>query len=240
MGRLPWGRPLLAVLIAATSLCTIATADAQQRPRYAIAASHDGVYAVDISTQQGGCDRVYHWTIIVSAGQVRSAADGFMQASGVITPRGGVSLAFRRDSQVANVAGQVRDKAGWGTWSSSTLQCSGTWGAVRQNSPSPDSNRGRAKPLALTRKKWRGYRATRPRWAAEHRASSSRRRCPLADYLFDKACCPTSWNSRWQPRGDLPSLTLRDAARGFNRHHGLGSPSIALFGSCFAVWSQRS
>ena len=137
MGRLRWGRPLVAVLIPAISLCTIATADAQQRPRYAIAASHDGVYAVDISTQQGGCDRVYHWTIIVSAGRVSSAADGFMQASGVITPSGGVSLAFRRDSQVANVAGQVRDKTGRGTWSSSTLQCSGTWGAVRQNSPSP-------------------------------------------------------------------------------------------------------
>lgn len=96
---------------------------------------HDGVYAVDVFTSQGGCDKVYHWTITVSAGQIRSAADGFMQASGEITPRGVVSLAFRHDAQVANVTGQVRDKVGWGNWTSPTLRCSGTWGAAREDGP---------------------------------------------------------------------------------------------------------
>ena len=95
--------------------------------------AHDGVYAVEIFTLRGSCDRVYHWTINVAAGRVTSPADGFMQASGQINQSGIVSLAFRRDEHIANVAGKVNGGTGSGTWSSPTLQCAGSWSAARQS-----------------------------------------------------------------------------------------------------------
>ncbi|WP_395666253.1 hypothetical protein [Methylocella sp.] len=91
----------------------------------------DGVYAVDVYTQSGACDRVFRWTIQVVGGRVSTHGDGFVQASGLVTDKGAVSLAFRRDSQVANVAGRVRSGAGSGTWSSPTMQCAGSWRAAR-------------------------------------------------------------------------------------------------------------
>ena len=91
----------------------------------------DGVYAVDVYTQSGACDRVFRWTIQVVGGRVSSHGDGFMQASGLVSDKGAVSLAFRRDNQVANVAGRVKSGAGSGTWSSPTMQCAGSWRAAR-------------------------------------------------------------------------------------------------------------
>jgi hypothetical protein len=131
MGSVPH-RPVVAIAAAFACVVAIGAASAQQRPRLALSASHDGVYIVDISTQQGICDKVYHWTITVAEGQIRSPADGFMQASGQITPRGVVALTFKRDTQIAHVAGTIQDKFGSGTWSSPTLQCAGSWTALRQ------------------------------------------------------------------------------------------------------------
>ncbi len=125
-------RRLFAAVLAAACLSGATASNAAHKTRAAALGRHDGVYAVDIFTEQGACDKVYHWTITVAAGRVSSPADGFMQASGQIYASGLVSLAFRRDDQVANVAGKVKGKTGSGTWSSSTLQCAGSWSAVRQ------------------------------------------------------------------------------------------------------------
>ncbi len=124
---------LAAVFIGYTGFGATLSAYAQQRPRSVVSSSHDGVYAVAISTTTGYCDKVYHWTITVARGQITSPADGFMQASGEISPRGGVALAFRRDNQIATVTGRIKDKVGSGIWSSPTLQCAGSWSAIRQS-----------------------------------------------------------------------------------------------------------
>jgi hypothetical protein len=126
MGYSPWRLSFAAAI--SISAATAALAQSAE--------THDGVYAVDIVTQTGACDKVYHWTINVQGGHISSPADGFMKASGEISTRGVVSVAFRRDSHVANVSGQVKEKAAWGSWSSATLKCSGTWSAVRQDGPS--------------------------------------------------------------------------------------------------------
>lgn len=131
MGYIRRGR-LFASVLAAGACCGATISNASHRIQSAAPGRHDGVYAVDIFTRQGACDSVYHWTITVLGGRVSSPADGFMQASGEITARGVVSLAFRRDNQVATVAGKVKGKVGTGIWSSSTLQCAGSWRAVRQ------------------------------------------------------------------------------------------------------------
>ncbi|HUI20576.1 MAG TPA: hypothetical protein VLZ74_05975 [Methylocella sp.] len=92
----------------------------------------DGVYAVDITTRQGDCDKSYHWTISVSGGRVSSAGDTPMQASGRISQHGSVDLAFQRMGQVATVTGHLGSGSGGGTWSSSTMQCAGSWRALRR------------------------------------------------------------------------------------------------------------
>src|ERR1700730_5651404 len=94
--------------------------------------NHDGIYAVDIVTRQGSCDRDYHWLIAVSGGRVSSARDTLTEASGKISRRGIVALAFERFTQVRTVAGKLARGSGSGTWSSTTMQCAGSWRATRQ------------------------------------------------------------------------------------------------------------
>ena len=94
--------------------------------------NHDGIYAVDIVTRRGNCDRDYHWLIAVSGGRVSSAGDTLMEASGQISRRGIVHLAFQRFGQVATVTGKLAMGSGSGTWSSPTMQCAGSWRATRQ------------------------------------------------------------------------------------------------------------
>jgi hypothetical protein len=98
----------------------------------AMSQNHDGIYAVDITTRQGRCDRDYHWLIAVSGGRVSSAGDALMEASGQISRRGIVALAFQRFGQVATVTGKLAMGAGSGTWSSMTMRCAGSWRATRQ------------------------------------------------------------------------------------------------------------
>lgn len=118
---------LLAVILAGSAAA--GTACAQE----AAGQGHDGLYAVDISTHQGSCEKGYHWTILVSRGRVSSAGDTPMQASGSINPHGIVDLEFQRFGQIANVTGRLGKEAGSGTWSSPTMKCSGSWRAFRQS-----------------------------------------------------------------------------------------------------------
>jgi hypothetical protein len=69
----------------------------------------EGVYAVDITTQQGDCHRAHHWLITVAGGHVTSAG---VEASGQINRRGIVDLAFRRMDKVARVTGRLADGSG--------------------------------------------------------------------------------------------------------------------------------
>jgi hypothetical protein len=92
----------------------------------------DGIYAVDITTRQGECDKAYHWTISVSGGRVSSAGATPMAASGQISGGGTVEVAFRRFGHVATVSGRLASGSGSGTWSSPTMHCTGSWRAVRQ------------------------------------------------------------------------------------------------------------
>jgi hypothetical protein len=121
---------VFAALLAAAS-CLPDIAGAKSPPKSEATPDHDGVYAVDVVTQQGVCDRSYRWTIAVSGGRVRSVGDAQMQASGQIARNGAVSLAFRRDNQVAHVSGRVQGNTGSGAWSSPTMQCGGYWRATR-------------------------------------------------------------------------------------------------------------
>jgi len=120
-------------LVAAALCGAVAISTAYAQERFAAQQSHDGLYAVDITTHRGDCDKDYHWKILVSGGRVSSAGDTPMEASGRINPRGMVSLEFQRFGQVATVTGRLGREAGSGTWSSPTMQCAGSWRASRQS-----------------------------------------------------------------------------------------------------------
>lgn len=92
----------------------------------------DGIYAVYITTNHGDCDKSYNWKISVSGGRVSSAGDTPLAATGQISQRGIVDLAFQGLGQIAKVTGKLMSGHGFGTWSSSTMQCGGSWRASRQ------------------------------------------------------------------------------------------------------------
>ena len=127
-----YARVSTAALIGASLLPWIDTAQAQPRS-FETPHALDGIYAVEITTQQGDCDSAYHWSIAVSGGHVSSTGDTPMEASGRINRRGVVDLAFRRMDKVALVTGRLADGSGAGTWSSPSLQCAGSWHAFRHS-----------------------------------------------------------------------------------------------------------
>jgi hypothetical protein len=124
-----YSRLFAAALISAAA---IHAANARSKVAPAMKYNRDGIYAVHIVTRQGSCDRDYHWLIAVSGGRVSSAGDTTMEASGQISRGGIVHLAFQRLGQVATVTGKLAMGFGSGTWSSTTMQCAGSWRATRQ------------------------------------------------------------------------------------------------------------
>jgi hypothetical protein len=118
--------------LAAVLMGAAAISAAHAQDGFAMRLNHDGIYAVNIVTQQGSCNRDYHWMIAVSDGRVSSAGDTPMEASGQINQRGIVDLAFQRFGQVATVTGTLAMGSGSGTWSSKTMQCAGSWRATKQ------------------------------------------------------------------------------------------------------------
>jgi hypothetical protein len=95
--------------------------------------SHDGMYAVDITTRHGDCHKHHHWMILVAGGHVSSAGNTPMHASGHISPHGNVHLTFKRLHHVATVTGKLTTEAGSGTWHSPTMECTGSWHARRRS-----------------------------------------------------------------------------------------------------------
>jgi hypothetical protein len=118
--------------LAAMLMGAAAISAAHAQDGVAMRLNHDGIYAVNIVTRHGSCSRDYHWMIAVSGGRVSSAGDTPMEASGQINQRGIVDLAFQRFGQVATVTGTLAMGSGSGTWSSTTMQCAGSWRATRQ------------------------------------------------------------------------------------------------------------
>jgi hypothetical protein len=117
-----------AVLIGASFLPWIDAAHSQRRQR-----AQDGVYVVDITTRQGDCGNAYHLTISVSGGHVTAVGDTPIESSGQINRRGIVNLTLRGMDKVGHATGRLADGSGSGTWSSPSLQCAGSWHAIRHN-----------------------------------------------------------------------------------------------------------
>jgi hypothetical protein len=95
----------------------------------------DGVYSVQITTTDGhgNCPGSYSGTLTIRNFRVVALSDPAALATGGIEDDGTVSLAFRKNDQIANAGGQIKGSAGKGFWSSPTALCGGLWRAERQN-----------------------------------------------------------------------------------------------------------
>ncbi len=117
-----------AAALAAACIGGSTASDAGRTPRV----RPDGVYAVEIFTLRGSCDRVSYFTVSIAGGRIATSADAFVQSSGGVSANGVVSLAFRGGNDVGNAVGRVDGRSGSGTWSSSTMRCAGSWRAARR------------------------------------------------------------------------------------------------------------
>ena len=125
-------------LVLAAALCSFPVIDqaAAQQQQAALVAPNkfDGVYSVDVVTRKGACDK-YRWTVAVANGHVSSRYAGadLLDVVGKIGRSGVVYLTFRGQDEVAHAEGHMTGRSGAGSWSSSSLLCSGVWRAERQN-----------------------------------------------------------------------------------------------------------
>jgi hypothetical protein len=104
-------------------------------PPAAARTSFDGLWSVQIVTEQGGCDRGYRYPVAIVNGAVRHATnegDPSFIIAGNVTPRGAVRVTVRRGDQFAEGSGRLSLSTGGGRWRSQTGGCSGYWTAERR------------------------------------------------------------------------------------------------------------
>lgn len=95
----------------------------------------DGAYDVEVKTDVGPCEKIYHGTVTVQGGHVVSTGDVGAKAYGLVATDGTVSLQFQRGEhgeEIVHAAGKMSGRTGKGTWSAPIPQCGGRWTAKRQ------------------------------------------------------------------------------------------------------------
>jgi hypothetical protein len=91
----------------------------------------DGAWSVQLVASAGMCGKADSQTLTVQEGRVRAGGSG-MNVSGQVSPGGSVVLALQKGPAQGAASGKLSGAAGSGTWTVSTLGCSGSWTAQRQ------------------------------------------------------------------------------------------------------------
>ncbi len=94
-------------------------------------AKFDGVWSVSLVADGGLCGSGASQTLTVQNGSVRAGGSG-VSLSGQVGPSGSVNLALQRAGVQGSVSGKLSGSSGSGSWTVSTLGCSGRWTAQRQ------------------------------------------------------------------------------------------------------------
>jgi hypothetical protein len=122
----------ITALAVAGLLTALATTSSGAAPRGATRA-FDGVWSVSIYTQSGPCDSSYRYPARISGGQIRQADNDFSyQLSGVVVSSGAIFVTVTKSGQSATGTGRLLGNRGGGRWSAQSVQCFGTWNAVRR------------------------------------------------------------------------------------------------------------
>jgi hypothetical protein len=124
------GRGVTALAVAGLLTALVATSSgAASRATHAF----DGMWSVSIYTQSGPCDPSYRYPARIIGGQIQQADNDFSyQLSGVVISSGAIAVTVTKNGQSATGYGRLRDGKGGGRWSAESVQCYGTWNAVRR------------------------------------------------------------------------------------------------------------
>ncbi len=118
----------LGAALAAGLALSSAGAEAQTR-------TFDGVWSVEIVTDQGACDRAYRYSIMIEDGKARYGGQDAFTVTGQVAPNGTVSGAISHGQDRAEVTGRLEGSLGTGTWKASGTNraCAGRWNAEKRS-----------------------------------------------------------------------------------------------------------
>ncbi len=91
----------------------------------------DGTWSVQMVASAGMCGSGVSQTLTVQDSRVRAGNSG-VSVSGQVGASGSVSLALQKGPAQGTASGKLTGASGSGTWTVSTLGCSGSWTAQRQ------------------------------------------------------------------------------------------------------------
>ena len=98
---------------------------------FAEPAKFDGTWSVSLVGTGGLCGSGTSSTLTVQNGSVRAGGSG-VSVSGQVAPSGSVSLALQKSGVQGTASGKLSGSSGSGSWSVSSLGCSGRWPAQRR------------------------------------------------------------------------------------------------------------
>ena len=96
-------------------------------PVMAEAASFDGQWAVEATTQVGGCEKAFTGEFVVAQGALMEV--GSSTPAGYVEANGAAWARITRGAQIARAQGKFSGSRASGAWSSSTSYCGGSWSA---------------------------------------------------------------------------------------------------------------
>ncbi len=91
----------------------------------------DGTWSVQMVASAGMCGSGVSQTLTVQDSRVRAGSSG-VSVSGQVGAGGAVSLALQKGPAQGTASGKLSGASGSGTWTVSTLGCSGSWTAQRR------------------------------------------------------------------------------------------------------------
>ena len=98
---------------------------------FAEPAKFDRIWSVSLVGTGGLCGSGASSTLTVQNGIVRAGGSG-VSVSGQVAPSGSVSLALQKSDVQGSASGKLSGGSGSGSWTVSSLGCSGRWTAQRR------------------------------------------------------------------------------------------------------------
>ena len=124
------------VISLALAIGAVGSADAVTRKAARAAraggSAFDGAWSVLILTHYGPCDRGYRYPVRISRGVIYNGGDASVAIYGRVSPSGATRVGVNRGNQRAYGSGRLARNRGYGSWTSPTAGCGGTWSASRR------------------------------------------------------------------------------------------------------------
>jgi hypothetical protein len=127
-------RTVTALTFAAVAAIAATPSDAAgKKTHYKRSGAYDGLWSVSIRTKAGPCDAAYRYPARIVGGQIIQADNDFSyQISGAVVGSGAMAVTVNKGIGSATGFGRLHGAIGYGRWTTSGHQCSGTWSAMRR------------------------------------------------------------------------------------------------------------